>query len=257
MFATLAYHSSAAGVNAALAQLNALADPMVQPQNNNVVVPGQIGAMPPLNKLVGYLAVGATLTGAQLQSPSLRQLFFPDIRPIDVGAEPTSPSKYIDLYGDPITLAVGEQLEALITNTASDEESLLIWLDDGQTPTLNGEIQTVKATATTTLTADAWSNCTITMSQTLPAGQYAVVGMRYEGATGIAARILFPGQYWRPGVPASVAKSGLDHRRFRNGNLGVFGQFSTTVLPSVDCLAAAADTAETFWLDLIKVSSTP
>jgi len=257
MFGLFAYSSAAAGINAALAQLNAVADQSLAPVGNNYVVPGSVAGQPSIDKLLGFLAVGATLTGSELQSPSLRELFFPDLTPLDVSATPTTPSKWVDLQNDLIQLASGEQLQAMITNTASDRESLLIALTDGAFQPASGEIQTVKATGSTTLVAGAWTNVAITLSQTLPAGQYQVCGLRYEGTSAIAARILFPGGYWRPGCPGCTGKGDLQNSKFRRGGYGVWGQFSTTVLPTIDCLANAADTAETFFLDLVKVSNTP
>lgn len=250
-----AYHAQAQAISATLAQLPAIADTSLQPINSAVPIPGGLGGAPALNKLAGYLVVGATVTSAQFQSPSLAGLFYPDLNPLDVSATPTSPSKWVDLTQNPIELPATEQLRAYITNTAADVESLLIQLTDGAYANVAGEVQTVKASGTTTLSAGLWTNVPITISQNLPVGRYQVVGMRYEGATAIAGRLVFTGAYWRPGCPGHTAKSDLDYPKFRRGGFGVWGEFSTSVIPSVDCLASAADTAQTIYLDLVQVSS--
>src|SRR5207247_1836789 len=99
-----------------------------------------------------------------------------------------------------------------------------------------GAIYTIRATAAVALAASTWVNGALTFSQALPYGTYQVVGMRARGANLAAARLVFVGQPFRPGVAGVNALGNVDPFHFRYGNMGVFGQFDSTVPPTVDCL---------------------
>jgi hypothetical protein len=129
----------------------------------------------------------------------------------------------------------------------------MIWLMDKLEPLPAGNIFTVRATGTTTLVANAWTNGTLTFSQQLPEGDYAVVGMYAQSAGLQAARLVRPGYAWRPGCPGSDADGDVSPPRFRNGGLGTWLTFNHRNPPSVDYLSNVADTAETVNLDLIKI----
>lgn len=124
---------------------------------------------------------------------------------------------------------------------------------DGPPKPVQGKIYTVRATAAASLSTATWVNGTLTFGQTLPAGNYQVVGFRSWSANQCAARIFFVGGTWRPGVPAATTEAGLEWEEFRYGNLGVWGTFNNVTPPSVDFMGIT-DTAQTVLLDLIKTS---
>jgi hypothetical protein len=76
--------------------------------------------------------------------------------------------------------------------------------------------------------------------------------MRARSANLVAARCVFVGGGYRPGVAGSAAITGADDDRQRFGELGVFGQFDNTTPPTVDFLGDT-DAAQTGIFDLIKV----
>jgi hypothetical protein len=76
--------------------------------------------------------------------------------------------------------------------------------------------------------------------------------MRARGTNLVAARLVFPAQIPRPGVPAVNAIGDLDAMIFRYGAAGELGSFPHTNPPTVDCLGVT-DTAQTFIFDLVKV----
>jgi len=125
------------------------------------------------------------------------------------------------------------------------------WLADTPPSRVNGEIFSVRATAAITLADGVWTNGNLTFSQDLPFGQYDVVGMRAESANLIAARLVFPGGRWRPGVPGANAPADVDAPQFRYGASGVLGSFNSNAPPTLDAIGVT-DTAETVILDLIK-----
>jgi hypothetical protein len=161
---------------------------------------------------------------------------------------------YLDLRDNPLELDVAEKLNFYADNAGTNERTncILLLADAPPTP-IKGKIFTIKATSATTLTAYAWTNGTITFSQSLPAGRYACVGMKAKSAGLLAARAVPVGYTWRPGCigVTQYHQRGLDI--FRYGNLGTLFEFEFDEPPTIDFLSSSADTSEEVWLDLIQV----
>jgi hypothetical protein len=129
-----------------------------------------------------------------------------------------------------------------------------VWLCDAALAQVTGEIFTVKASTSVTLSANQWTNAAITFAQTLPRGRYQVVGMRAKSTGLVAARLVFPGYAWRPGCLGSAAYNNVERPEFRQGRMGVWGEFDHNVPPTVDFLSISADSNPEVWLDLIKIA---
>lgn len=206
--------------------------------------------------LAGAYGIGTAITAAQVTSPSLRRFLNYDVRPLDASTAPSSIPPFTNKVYAPIPLDPAEAFRASAADSsgAADDLAVLVWLTDGKSEQIKGPIYTVKCSAAGTLTPFAWSNAPLVFSQELPAGTYQVVGMDATSATLIAARLVFVGGSWRPGSIALNSVNAVGLPDFRNGNMGVWGQFVHTSPPSVDFFAGAADTAETVWLDLVKIA---
>jgi len=246
-FTLVAYSSAAAGINAALTAIPAVADPHVRVVPNDIYVPVDFKC------LWGAAPVGATMTRAQLSSPSLRRVFLPEQAPFDIGALPTSPYKFITRDGDPLQLDGGEALDALITNTVSDRETVLVWLAPGASKPDMRPSFTIRVTATPTAVAGAWTNGAVTFDQTLSAGRYDLVGARFRSTNLIAFRFVFVGGTYRPGAVGYATSNIYDNPLFRDGNAGIWGNFAHNAPPTVDFLANAADASFIGELDLVYV----
>jgi hypothetical protein len=245
-FTLVAYSAAAAGINAALTALPAVADPHVRVVGNDIYVPGDF------HFLWGGTAVGPTLTRAQVSSPALRRTFLHELAPIDIGAAlPASPRKIYLRSDSPIALDPGEALDALITNTASDRETVLLFLAPGAAKPDNRPSFTLRVTATPTAVAGSWTNGAITFDQTLPAGRYDLTGARFRSTNLIAFRFVFVAGTYRPGAIGYASTTSLDYDLFRDGNLGIWGNFAHNAPPTVDFLANAADASFTGELDLV------
>lgn len=105
-----------------------------------------------------------------------------------------------------------------------------------------------------TLAANVWTNGPITFDDSLPVGHYQVVGFRAESAGLVAARLVFKGYGWRPACLGNVSPQQFGSDVFRNGNMGVWGEFDSINPPTVDFLSNSADTAEYGILDLLKTA---
>ena len=156
---------------------------------------------------------------------------------------------------NPITLDEDEALNAFVAENlmGAEQEYVLVWLGDGPVQPVGGEIFTVRVTNTTTLVADAWTNGAITFDQTLPVGDYQIVGARFSSAGLIAFRFVFVGGNNRPGGLGVDAAGDLNAKGQRHGGWGVWGDFRHNRPPTADFLSISADTSQTGELDLIKV----
>ncbi len=247
-YTIIGYSDTATG--ATIENVSALADPHVRVSGDDIVVPE-------LNKVIGVYVLASSHSQARLSSPSLRKLIEPDIEPFDL-VNPPLPTDNLPIYDlreRPYTLDVSESLNFQTVASAAGHRSYgIILLSDGKLgPIPSGQITTIRATNTTTLVANVWKNGALTFAQTLPAGRYAIVGMRAQSTTLIAARLVFTGYSWRPGV-IGCATDAIDlPAMFRMGGLGVFGEFEHNTPPSVDFLASAGDTSQVVHLDIIKI----
>jgi len=242
--------------SAVLAAITAIPDPHVRVQGNDVIVPGAQPNSPPLNALVGAFGIGVNITRLQMQSPSLRRILFNEIAPVSIGILPPTVPAWNDMRFAPPILDPEEALDAFIAESGAGatRNSAFAWLADQPIEPVKGDIRTVRVTATTTLTAFQWSNAQLTFDQSLPAGRYQIVGGRMESAGLLAWRCVIVGGLWRPGAIGYATAGLVEPSAFRQGNMGVWGEFNHNTPPTIDYLSGSADTAEAGELDLIKVA---
>jgi hypothetical protein len=246
-FTLVAFQESQAALTS-LGNIAALADPHVRVSGDDIYVPRE------LPNLGACLFIGANISQAQITSPSLRRLANLDIEAFDNASEPLSPPNLYDIFTSPRPLDPTEQLNAKVINSATEYSTCLAWFVSGAMAPVTGPIFSVMCTTSVTLSAYAWTNAALTFSQTLPMGRYQVVGMRARSTGLIAARLVFVGFSWRPGCVGHDAVSDIDNDVFRQGRLGVWGEFEHDTPPTVDFLSVSADSNPTVWLDLIKVA---
>lgn len=248
---TLIGYSASQDTSGVLTTTAALADAHIRVSGNDVSIPAD------LPNIAGVYAIGATMTRASLVSPSIRRRYPFEVFPIDAAATPTDPWHFHDVSQQVISLDVDESLNFQFAESGAGAQrgSGLVWLSDGPiSPDANGEFFTIRATGTTTLSTYAWTNCTLTFNDTLPAGTYEIVGMHAISTGAIAARLVIPQYPWRPGVICSTGVNVFSGTQFRYGNYGVFGSFTHMTPPTVDFLSSSADTSQTVYLDLRMVS---
>lgn len=246
MFTTVAFYVAAGSAPTTLEAIDVLADTHVTHRDENLTVPQ-------LNKVMAVYAMGSDIERAQLESPELRRMFLEEITPLVVGTVPLgSDGGLCDMSDSPIELVTSEKLNALMEKTANATLGyILVWLCDEAPQPITGKIHTIRAVPDTAPTANEWSPSTLTFSQTLPAGDYAVVGMSWVDATGIAARLLGVGSPWRPACLASTIGSGEKTSLFRNGKWGTWIEFDFDNPPSVELLNTGVTKGE-IYLDLIQ-----
>ena len=154
-----------------------------------------------------------------------------------------------------IQLDPGEQMNAYVQAPSGTIPGvLLVWLFNTIDAIPSGERFSIRFTAGTAAVGYTWGSRAITLSENLLAGRYAVVGARVLSTTLIAFRLIFTGQSERPGALGVDAYGDIQHPVFRDGSLGVWGEFEHNELPRLEVLAVTTDSAFVGYLDLIKIA---
>jgi hypothetical protein len=234
--------------NTANTDLTPVPDPVINVQNSHF--------MPATDVNLYWAAVmAATLTRAKWASPKTRVVTDPYIRPIiEAVIPPSNPG--IAMYLDaPFRFRGLEEIQLLITDGIGTTEKCtgLALIGSGLTPAPQGDYYRLRFTSTTAVTANAWSQLTVTWEDTLPAGTYAVTGIEHQSTGGQACRLIFNGQQFRPGAPSITALSNRQHDLFYSHKLGVLGNFVQTAMPIPEVLANSADAAHEGYLECVRV----
>ena len=250
MFHTAAWYESI-DPGGVLTPIASVVDQSVFTSLDVVRVPTQMPNIVGQAALVGILGAAA----AQIQSPSLRAMVNIDIEPVVRGTVFGNPPEVLFHPLSPIAVTADEPVTFAVNSdpALAEDHYGLVWFGDGPQVPVPGNIFSVAATSALTLSAGVWVNGTLTFSQTLPLGRYTVVGMRARGANLVAARLVFVGGAFRPGVPAVNAVGDLAPSIFRYGRHGAFGIFHSNTPPTVDALGIT-DTSQSYIFDLLQVA---
>lgn len=238
---------------------SATANQQVTQVTDNLIAPSASGFLVPMtiNKLMRAAGVGNLIQRFQLSSPSLKKFTPFDGNPGNTGTLISSPARALHFEKNPIPLSVNEELDAFITNSGAGatQTTVAAWFCDGPiAPVTGGQVFSVHWTASTTLTANAWTSFAITLDNGLPSGTFAIVGSRMKSAGALFHRFIpRGGAPYRPGTFAQQAFTdyGLDMDRY--GGIGEYLRFTNTTPPQVEVFSLSADTTEDGFLDLIQV----
>jgi hypothetical protein len=234
----------------ALHEVAAMTDDHVTASGDDLRVPDT------MINIIGKAALSeaTTLTSAKILAPSLKRVFDPHIGVLVNAIVFGNPPESMMHPMSPTPLTKDESVNVQINSdaAAATDEYAFLWLSDGPLQPVRGKIYTMRATSAITLVHGKWTFGELTFDSKLPAGRYAIVGMRAQGTNLIAARLNIKGSFWRPGCPAVNALGDRDSSWFRNGNLGVWGEFDQTTPPGVECVGVT-DTSQVIFLDLIPL----
>lgn len=247
-FHTLGFYTGSLASDASNVALGTVSDQMVYSVNNQFQMPKNV-------TLVAGYASNDAYTSVRINAPSLRRLYFPQIDPVESTLSPAN-NPPINVFGDMgprLEMTEGVSVEASRGTATASAAAALLWISDGGIQTVGGPIYSMLATSAVTIAAGTWAAGPLTFSQTLPAGRYMMVGMASYGTNLYAARMVFINGGFRPGVLAQQAYGQYSLDQFRRGNMGSFGSFDNTTLPSIECMGTGAGTSQTHILDLIKI----
>lgn len=250
----LALYSASIANGSVLLQVAAVADVVVAPSGSGFLVNAQV---PRLMRVAG---VGTNLSRVQLTSASLRDYTPFDVNPVSAGTTIASPAPVVDFSDAPLPLAVNEELDAFAvqSNAGAQRATVGVWFCDGPTKPDNRRPFTVHWTATTTLTANAWTAVPITFDNGIPSGTFAILGSRAKSAGALFHRwIPRGGSAFRPGGFAQQAftDNPMDGSRYSDyvPNWGEWLRFTNTTPPQCEFFSGSADTTEEGFLDLVQV----
>jgi hypothetical protein len=235
---------------------------------------------PDLPYLMMVAGVATNLVHVRAQANSMLPFPYPALSPNNRGSAFESPPRVWDYSAHPIKLKPTEEFDIFATQNSGGAQTVyvLAQFSDARrdalpvqinppsmidNPAVPGRFFSVHWTASTTLSAGAWTQVQPAFDQSLPAGTYALVGARCFSATGLFFR-MFPsmGPKWRPGGICVQAYDQMDpanQRYFSSYNQqpmgwGTWMTFFQNVPPQVEFFATAADTAEEGWFDLVYLS---
>lgn len=209
------------------------------------------------NSICLMYVLGSQVKECKLDAPSLRDFVNPYISPVDQAVTPSDLFPMSDFMNNQIQLKSGEFLKVLVSakSTTSAKKIVGVWFSDGMgKETINGKSTTIKATATMTYTATAWTKQQLVLEQDIPFGMYEIIGMRVIADKGAFARLVLQPDVNRPMVPCV---SGYEHYldpMFRQGQFGSFGRFENQVPPKLEIIGVAAGSNPEVELDIVKVS---
>lgn len=233
--------------------LAAASDPALSLMNGNVYLSGK------KLRVLRSVVIGASLTGAQLDAPSLRTLALPELYPgIAAAAVPDfyRPTEY-GQFGPVVQANENFGVRVSVGGGAPSDNFAGLWLAPQLTQPQGGPVTTIPFTATITAVKGSWVNGPLTPATQLAVGRYEVVGMVAVAANTFLARLTFPGMdnSYRPGVVAVTAYGRTSFNQAeRFGGYGSFGQFESTAVPSLDVFGIAAGAAApVVYLDLVKI----
>ena len=213
------------------------------------------------NQIHWMAASGPSLTDARVVTPSL------DVRrenlvviPREDGDEQwtlTNPS--ISVPQRPVQLITTESIEF---QTAEDggttQQNGLVSLGPATpTPMPDGDIRTVVATGTTAAVAHAWTSITdLTLETSLEPGRYSLVNFFASSATAIAARVIFQGGGYRPGLPAfegaADAAANVNAEILQRISFYDMGNFSHITVPVWQYFCQTTDSSFTVVMNIIR-----
>lgn len=255
MLHLVGYYSSILSAGT-LQALTPVVDPTVTEQGSDILVPDKlslVGMFGGVDVTSGY----GSATQVELQSPSLREIFFPQSPNLQPLANLDTIRAWSRQLQAPIPLKVNEGLQFFTdaggNGTTADGIYGLVWLVDGPIQPAKGPIYIVRATAGINQAVGVWTNGQLSFDQTLPVNTYDVVGLAAYAASGVAARLIFVGAsaVSRPGTVVRTGGLGDIPPGFElDGSLGVLGSFNSTTPPSVEFLGGTA-TSQTLFLALV------
>lgn len=248
-FHLLAYYTNDLASDASLVALGSVADQAWTRDTTGYFMPDNL-------KLWAAYAGNDAFTTVQLDQPSLRDPFLPYVEPFSLTTLPANTPPVYKVFEFGINLHKNEYLRvrgSRGTVVASDAYALL-WVGRNRIPVPPGPRRTIRWTSSTTIAEGTWALGSITFDVTLPEGKYCIVGMAAFGTNLLAARCVFTGGVWRPGVICQGAQGEWVEPAFDRNELGKYGEFLNTLQPQVEFFGVGAGTSQIGYFDLVKVA---
>ncbi len=247
MHTTIAFAENLGALAAQWVNQAAVADAHIKTEGDYIYIAD-------LNKIVGFYALPGTLgEQVRLSAPSIRRVNPQYITDFETAVQSTGIVRRAFFPNIGLSLIPGEGLECEQYVTAAEILTTIIFLAGVVPSPVQGNIHTIRFSTDPVRTAYGWSFAEITLLDPLPVGNYDVVGVRLETATGIAFRLVPVGGFHRPGGICAIDMEDEDVPLQRYGGLGVWCSFVHGLVPGIELICSATAVKETIngYLDLI------
>ncbi len=225
------------------------------PNDDGVYTKNENGFLPQDDRdIIMAAAMEADLTNARIVSPSYRQVTIPYIRPTIQSATPATNNRVASYLRNPLRARGLETLSVDVTSGTGGQALAGLWLRKQFAPAPQGMEYTLRGVSTTSSVALTWTSISVTWDDTLPSGSYAVTGLEIIGATTCFGRLNFNNSLDRPGCSGMPNVAANAPSVFRHGELGQWGIFRSTAMPTVEILNTSAVSSYTVFMDIVRVA---
>ena len=234
-----------------LTALTPVSDPQFTTKAESVYLPS--GTI----RLMGAIGLGTQLTAVQVSSPSLRAVVPYAASTIYNADIYDDYDPFVHLANNSILMVEGEEVRVLTTDggAANNLKRVGVFVSDGNISPVNAnQIHSVSGTIDADTAAGEWVNGQIDLDSTLPRGIWAVVGAQVISGSACFARFVFTNNGTRPMVLVGEKPDSTSDPIFRNGALGIWGQFDGRTPPKIELLGTKAGSQHKIVLDLVRVT---
>ena len=207
-------------------------------------------------KLFGGWFGGANLTAITLVTPTTRAVVPPRLYPIQGSLLPPDRPHIWDRRNNPTILNKVEEIsvQANIGGAANAITTAILFVGDGINAVPPGPVYSLHGTATTAAVANVWTQVNVVWDQTIPAGQYVVIGSQHVSTNAIAHRFYFRTTPMKPGFLSLTSLTNITDPTYYFGGWGALGQFDTTVYPFIEVLCNGTDASHDLVMNMVKVA---
>jgi hypothetical protein len=186
----------------------------------------------------GYVGGSIAPLQARINTGSLRQRGFPNIYPLSATTLPAPQVPVMDMRPYPILAQKEEDLRVDVSTTAAVQDQIAcLWITPEPINYNIGPIDLRPLFFTAVVPASSafvWSApATVVLQDNIEGGVYDIYGMAVQQATGIAARLILQGEFFRPGVLCQALVTGQQHPMFW-GQTGRWASFNTYSPPQIE-----------------------
>lgn len=205
-------------------------------------------------RLTGMHAYGVGLANPRIVMPTFADVSPFYVRPFEAAAAIPDMGTVADFRNYSVVLKRQENCDVQVSNTNAGAQTIttLLYVSDTVPGRVSGKTYSVKATAVTTATANAWTLSQLTFSNVFPNERFKIVDFDCVLSGGIAARIAISGNPDRPGKPILGSISDSYNQIYISEPFFDFGTFTSANLPAVEIYSSSAGFAE-FWFTIVKV----
>lgn len=221
---------------------------LTKTSSNNYLLPEQ-------GRLKWALLMSADMSRGRVNTPKFRNVGLPSIIPVEASATPSDVPNICDWADYDLVIDPADELgvDCVQSNAGAQQCYCFLWIDFGRKMAPQGPCYTLRATSSTTCTSNTWTIGSLAFDQTLPSGEYSVIGMDCTATNLAAARLSFAGGGYRPGCIARTASGNKSDDLFRFGRLGEWGRFTNVNIPNIELLSTGACTSQEVFLDVVKI----